>query len=61
MASRPEALHDVIAGHITQVLKQTGGRIEGKNGAAEVLQMHPSTLRAKMRKLGIPFGRISDA
>lgn len=61
MAPRPEALHDVIAGHITQVLKQTGGRIEGKNGAAEVLQMHPSTLRAKMRKLGIPFGRISDA
>ncbi|MFV0348309.1 MAG: sigma-54 interaction domain-containing protein [Halodesulfovibrio sp.] len=57
MAPRPEALHDVIAGHIAQVLKRTGGRIEGKNGAAEVLQMHPSTLRAKMRKLGIAFGK----
>jgi len=44
-----------------QVLKMTEGRIEGKNGAAEVLQIHPSTLRAKMRKLGISFGRIADA
>ena len=59
--SRPEPLNDVIASHISQVLKMTEGRIEGKNGAAEVLQMHPSTLRAKMRKLGISFGRIADA
>ncbi|MBU1055860.1 MAG: sigma 54-interacting transcriptional regulator [Proteobacteria bacterium] len=42
---------------IIKTLKITGGRIEGEKGAAKLLQINPSTLRAKMRKLGIPFGR----
>jgi formate hydrogenlyase transcriptional activator len=39
--------------HIRHVLKQTGWRIEGKTGAAIILGLNPSTLRARMRKLGI--------
>ncbi len=39
--------------HILVVLGETGGRIEGKNGAAILLGLNPSTLRARMRKLGI--------
>jgi formate hydrogenlyase transcriptional activator len=39
--------------HILQVLKKTGWRIEGRNGAAGILGLNPSTLRARMRKYGI--------
>jgi transcriptional regulator with GAF, ATPase, and Fis domain len=39
--------------HILQVLRQTGWRIEGKNGAALILGLNPSTLRARMWKSGI--------
>jgi transcriptional regulator with GAF, ATPase, and Fis domain len=42
---------------ITRALEQTNGRIEGENGAAKLLNLNPSTLRTKMRKLGIPFGK----
>jgi transcriptional regulator with GAF, ATPase, and Fis domain len=40
--------------HIKSVLRKTGGRIEGENGAAIILGLNPSTLRARMRKLNIP-------
>jgi len=39
--------------HILQVLQKTGWRIEGKKGAALLLGLNPSTLRARMRKYGI--------
>lgn len=39
--------------HIRQVLENTGGRIEGETGAAVILDLNPSTLRARMRKLGL--------
>ena len=39
--------------HISEVLVMTDGLIAGKGGAAEVLGMPPSTLRNRMRKLGI--------
>jgi PAS domain S-box-containing protein len=39
--------------HILQLLKKTGWRIEGKNGAAILLGLNASTLRARMRKYGI--------
>ena len=39
--------------HILKVLEHTSGRIAGRGGAAEVLEMHPNTLRARMDKLGI--------
>nr|MDA3970102.1 sigma 54-interacting transcriptional regulator [Desulfobulbaceae bacterium] len=39
--------------HILLVLEKTEGRIEGKNGAAILLGLNPSTLRARMRKQDI--------
>jgi formate hydrogenlyase transcriptional activator len=39
--------------YILRVLAHTAGKIAGKGGAAEILDMHPNTLRARMDKLGI--------
>ncbi|KMY65904.1 hypothetical protein AAU61_19955 [Desulfocarbo indianensis] len=50
-------LREMEARHIQKALKACGGKVSGRGGAAELLDMHPSTLRAKMRKLRIPFGR----
>ena len=50
-------LDQVIAEHVRSVLKMTGGKGNGENGAAELMGMNPSTLRHKMRKMNIPFGR----
>ncbi len=50
-------LDDVAASHIRQVMEMTGGKIEGKNGAAALLGMNPATLRYRMQKFGISFGR----
>ena len=52
-ATDVKALAELEQEHILQVLKTTGWRIEGRNGAALVLGLHPSTLRARMRKYGI--------
>jgi hydrogenase-4 transcriptional activator len=43
--------------HIERVLIHCQGKIEGRSGAAEKLQVNPHTLRAKMRKLGIDWSR----
>jgi len=51
------ALDAITSGHIRRVLDMTSGRVGGKQGAASLLNINPSTLRKKMRKLGIPFGR----
>jgi transcriptional regulator with GAF, ATPase, and Fis domain len=50
-------LDRLIRNHIRQVLQHTDGKIHGKNGAAEILEVNPNTLRSRMRKLGIPFGK----
>ncbi len=39
--------------HIEHALRQTGGKIKGTGGAAELLGLHPSTLYSRMRKLGV--------
>jgi DNA-binding NtrC family response regulator len=39
--------------HIITVLKKCNGKIWGAGGAAEVLNVPPSTLKSKMKKLGI--------
>lgn len=39
--------------HSVQVLEQTRRKVGGKNGASEILEINRSTLRARMRKLGI--------
>jgi len=44
---------DVERAHVLRVLAETGWRIGGKGGAAEVLGMKRTTLLPKMKKLGI--------
>jgi transcriptional regulator with GAF, ATPase, and Fis domain len=47
------SLNDAQRHHIAAVLDHTDGRIEGDGGAAEILQLKPSTLRHRIKKLGI--------
>jgi transcriptional regulator with GAF, ATPase, and Fis domain len=51
------ALAVVTERHLREALRRAHGRIEGEGGAAELLGLHCSTLRARLRKLQIPFGR----
>jgi len=39
--------------HIVRILEQTGWRVRGTEGAASLLGLPPSTLEARMSKLGI--------
>jgi PAS domain S-box-containing protein len=39
--------------HIISVMERCHWKINGENGAAEILAMHPNTLRSKMKKLDI--------
>ncbi|MEZ4600781.1 MAG: sigma-54 dependent transcriptional regulator [Syntrophotaleaceae bacterium] len=48
-----ETLDQAMARHIKTALQKTAGRIDGPSGAAGLLSINPSTLRARMRKLGI--------
>ena len=50
-------VYSLTALHIRRVLEMTRGRFEGDKGAAEILKLNPGTLRYRMRKLGIPYGR----
>jgi formate hydrogenlyase transcriptional activator len=47
------SLDTVERNHITTILEQTGWRVKGNNGAAELLGLNPATLYSKMKKLGI--------
>ena len=46
-------LEDVERNHIHMILKRTKWRISGAKGAANILGLHPNTLRWRMKKLGI--------
>ena len=52
-ASGPKSLEDVERQHIVETLEQTRGVIGGKGGAAEILGLPTSTLRNRMKKLGL--------
>ena len=52
-SSSIKTLEEVERAHISAVLEQTRGVVEGANGAAKTLGMHPNTLRHRMEKLGI--------
>jgi len=53
-ASTPsEALHDVERAHLVQVLERCQWTVEGPGQAADRLGLKPSTLRDRMRKLGL--------
>ncbi|TWT43799.1 Formate hydrogenlyase transcriptional activator [Phycisphaerae bacterium RAS1] len=47
------SLNSVQAEHIRRVLIQTRWRIDGPRGAARILGLKPSTLRFRMKRLGI--------
>jgi transcriptional regulator with GAF, ATPase, and Fis domain len=49
-------LDDVERQHILRIVKQTNWIIEGRQGAATILGLHPNTLRSRMKKLGIARG-----
>ncbi len=47
------SLSDFERQYIIRVLEKTYWRVEGPEGAARILDMHPETLRSRMRKLEI--------
>jgi PAS domain S-box-containing protein len=62
-ASSSQTLEENERNLILRTLDRTGGRIEGPTGAAALLAINPSTLRSRMRKLGIsrlPFTAPPD-
>lgn len=60
---RPEfglrSLEDMEKHHIRSVLDAADGRVGGPGGAAEILRLHPNTLRSRMKKLGISGPKAS--
>ena len=52
-AAPPADLREVEREHIVRVLRDTGWRVRGGGGAADVLGLKPTTLEARMVKLGI--------
>jgi formate hydrogenlyase transcriptional activator len=53
ISSAIRTLEEVERNHILKILLETRWRIEGKDGTAAILGLHPSTLRARMHKFGI--------
>jgi formate hydrogenlyase transcriptional activator len=51
--AKSSSLEDVERAHIEDVLRQTRGVIGGKGGAAEILGLPISTLRNRIKKLGL--------
>ncbi len=46
-------LEEMERQHITDILEQTNWRVSGDKGAAKILGLNPTTLEARMKKLGI--------
>ena len=46
-------LEDMERKHILEVMELTEWRVRGEGGAAGILGLKPTTLEARMRKLGI--------
>ncbi|NJD90068.1 MAG: GAF domain-containing protein [Geobacter sp.] len=53
LAPQSYALKNIERLHLLAVLEKTGWRVRGKSGAAALLELPPSTLESKMKKLGI--------
>jgi transcriptional regulator with GAF, ATPase, and Fis domain len=47
------SLESIERNHILAVLRQVDWVIDGPRGAAKILDLHPNTLRSRMKKLGI--------
>jgi formate hydrogenlyase transcriptional activator len=46
-------LRDMERQHIRDILEQINWRVSGEKGAAKILGLNPTTLEARMKKLGI--------
>ena len=46
-------LEEIERQHIVEILEQTSWRVSGPKGAAAILGLKPTTLEARMKKLGI--------
>ena len=58
--NRPQlSLEEMNSRHMRQALETAGGKINGPGGAAQILGIHPNTLRNRMNRLGIPYGKKS--
>jgi len=53
-------LDQVVSGHIRRALIKTKGKVSGSDGAAAILGINPSTLRNRMKKLGIEYGWMKN-
>jgi len=53
LTSTVRSLEETERNQINKILAETQWRIEGKDGAAAILGLHPSTLRARMHKLKV--------
>jgi formate hydrogenlyase transcriptional activator len=47
------SLEEFERGHILAALGKAGWVIEGPKGAAAILDLHPNTLRSRLKKMGI--------
>ena len=52
-AAEVSRLEAVERSHILAVLQRTNWRIDGPQGAARILNLHPSILRSRMQKVRI--------
>ena len=52
-SGRRPTLDDLQRSYILEVVLDCNGRVAGPGGAAEILDLHPNTLRSRMQKLGI--------
>ncbi len=57
--SRIKTMEENERDHILYILEKCQGKIWGPGAAAELLNLHPSTLKSKMKKLGIKKNYIN--
>lgn len=53
VGDRVKTIDEVVREHILQVLKLCDGKVAGPGGAAQMLQMPPTTLHSTIKRLGI--------
>ena len=53
LVTQDMTMEEIQREHIFRVLEKTHWRIRGHNGAAEILDLKPTTLENRMNKLGI--------
>jgi PAS domain S-box-containing protein len=52
-AAQSSSLQELERSHILSIMRQTNWVIEGSRGAAKILDLHPNTLRSRLKKLGL--------